>query len=44
MVYEVKLFRHRKTEEIRGLEALGGGGVSEAIRLERDSKNSFNVG
>ena len=43
MVYEMKLFRHRKGEMNRGIEAIGGGGVSEAVRVEPDTKQSFHI-
>lgn len=43
VVYEMKLFRHRKSEQNRGIEAIGGGGVSEAVRVEPDTKQSFHV-
>ncbi|KAH8111012.1 pre-rRNA-processing protein IPI3 [Phellopilus nigrolimitatus] len=44
-VYQVKLFRKRDPQDIRsGVEALGGGGVAEAIRLETDPKRMIAVG
>ncbi|KAL5492469.1 IPI3 [Sanghuangporus weigelae] len=44
-VYQVKLFRRRDVQGGRpGVEALGGGGVGEAIRLDADLKRVISVG
>ncbi|EJD07635.1 pre-rRNA-processing protein IPI3 [Fomitiporia mediterranea MF3/22] len=44
-VYQVKLFRRRDPENNgHGVEALGGGGVGEAIRLDADPKRVIFVG
>ncbi|THH10360.1 hypothetical protein EW145_g1398 [Phellinidium pouzarii] len=44
-VYQVKLFRRRNAQSSRpSVEALGGGGISEAIRLDADPKGMIFVG
>ncbi|OCB86366.1 pre-rRNA-processing protein IPI3 [Sanghuangporus baumii] len=44
-VYQVKLFRRRDVQGGRpGVDALGGGGVGEAIRLDADPKRVISVG
>lgn len=45
VVYQVKLFRRRDVQGARrGLEAVGGGGTGEAIRLDADPKQLILVG
>ncbi|KAI5121624.1 hypothetical protein M0805_001154 [Coniferiporia weirii] len=45
VVYQVKLFRRRDAQNSRpDIEAVGGGGVAEAIRLDADPKRTIFVG
>lgn len=44
VVYQVNLFRSRDTDrELPGIEALGGGGSAEAIRLDSNPKHIIPV-
>lgn len=42
-LYQVKLFR-RRDDESRRIDAVGGGGMTEAIRVDTDPKRTIVVG